>query len=50
MHFNMVQTLSAMICGLILGLLYLQTDSVICCIAAHAGYNMISYFEMFGKD
>ena len=44
LHFNMVQTLSALICGFILGMLYIKTDSVISCIAAHAGYNMISYF------
>lgn len=44
LHFNMVQTLSALICGFLLGLLYIKTDSVISCIAAHAGYNMISYF------
>ncbi len=46
LHFNMVQTLSALICGIILGLLYMRTDSLICCIAAHSGYNMISYFTM----
>ena len=46
LHFNMVQTLSALICGMVLGLLYIRTDSLICCIAAHAGYNMISYFTM----
>lgn len=44
LHFNMVQTLSALICGIVLGSIYLQTGSVLCCIAAHAGYNMISYF------
>ena len=46
LHFNMVQTLSALICGIVLGLLYIQTDSLFCCIAAHAGYNLISYFTM----
>ena len=46
LHFNMVQTLSALICGIILGLLYIRTDSLMCCIAAHAGYNLISYFTM----
>ena len=46
LHFNMVQTFSALICGIVLGLLYVQTDSLICCIAAHAGYNIISYFAM----
>lgn len=50
MHFNMVQTLSALICGFILGLLYIKTDSVICCIAAHAGYNMISYFTTIFRE
>lgn len=44
LHFNMVQTLSALFSGMALGLLYLRTGSVFCCIAAHAGYNMISYF------
>ena len=44
LHFNMVQTLSALICGLVLGVLYLKTRSVTACILAHAGYNMISYF------
>ena len=44
LHFNMVQTLSALLCDILLGLLYLQTGSLLCCITAHAGYNMISYF------
>lgn len=43
MHFNMVQTLSALVCGLILGVLYLKTGSVFCCILAHCGYNLVSY-------
>lgn len=42
LHFNMVQTLSALICGVILGLLYLKTDSLLCCIVTHMGYNLIS--------
>lgn len=46
LHFNMVQTLSALICGIILGLLYIRTGSVVCCITAHAGYNLISYVTM----
>ncbi len=46
LHFNMVQTLSTLICGVVLGLIYLRTGSVVCCITAHAGYNMISYFTM----
>ncbi|HOU96633.1 MAG TPA: type II CAAX endopeptidase family protein [Bacteroidales bacterium] len=44
LHFNMVQTLSAFICGLILGVLYLKTGSILCCMIAHCGYNAISYF------
>ena len=43
LHFNMVQTLSALICGAVLGMLYLHTGSIVCCIAAHMGYNLISY-------
>ncbi|WP_291579730.1 CPBP family intramembrane glutamic endopeptidase [Clostridium sp. UBA6640] len=46
LHFNMVQTLSAFVCGLILGLLYLKTKSILCCIIAHCGYNVISYITM----
>ena len=43
LHFNMVQTFSAFVCGIVLGLLYLQTGSLFCCILTHAGYNLISY-------
>lgn len=43
LHFNMVQTLSAFVCGIILGLLYIKTNSIPCCIIAHCGYNLISY-------
>ena len=43
LHFNMVQSLSALFCGIILGLLYLATGSVLCCILAHSGYNLLSY-------
>ena len=46
LHFNMVQTLSAFICGIVLGLLYLYTDSIFCCILTHVGYNLISYVTM----
>lgn len=46
LHFNMVQTLSAFICGIILGLLYLHTGSLFCCIIAHMGYNLLSYATM----
>lgn len=46
LHFNMVQTFSAFICGIVLGLLYLHTGSIFCCILTHAGYNLISYITM----
>ncbi|MBD5533555.1 MAG: CPBP family intramembrane metalloprotease [Lachnospiraceae bacterium] len=42
LHFNMVQSLSAFLCGIVLGLLYLTTDSVLCCIIAHSIYNILS--------
>lgn len=43
LHFNMVQTLSAVISGLILGLLYAKTNSLSNTILAHALYNTISF-------
>lgn len=46
LHFNLVQTFSAFICGIVLGTLYLQTGSIFCCILTHAGYNFISYITM----
>jgi|MucameStandDraft_1065616.scaffolds.fasta_scaffold25238_4 Predicted metal-dependent membrane protease len=46
LHFNMVQTLSAFVCGIVLGLLYIRTNSVFCCMIAHSGYNLISYVVM----
>lgn len=46
LHFNMVQTLSALVCGIVLGLLYLKTNSIFCCILAHIGYNLISFFVL----
>ncbi len=46
LHFNMVQTISALICGLVLGSLYLQTNSLVCCIITHTGYNLLSYFTI----
>lgn len=49
LHFNFVQTLSALICGLILGLLYINTGSLFCCILAHFLYNSISYFTIILK-
>jgi len=47
LHFNFVQTLSALICGLILGLLYINTKSLFSCILAHFLYNTISYLVIF---
>ena len=46
LHFNMVQTLSALVCGLIIGLIYLRTGSLLCSILTHAGYNLVSYLTM----
>lgn len=46
LHFNMVQTLSAFICGIILGALYIKTGSIFSCILAHSLYNTISFFAM----
>lgn len=46
LHFNMVQTLSAFICGIVLGLLYIKKDSIFCCMLAHCGYNLTSYIVM----
>lgn len=43
LHFNMVQTLSALLCGLALGGLYLTTSSVLCCVVCHCAYNVISF-------
>lgn len=49
LHFNMVQTISAFLAGLVLGLLYLQTGSVLCCILTHSLYNFASYTQSY-KD
>lgn len=43
LHLNTVQTLSAFVCGIVLGLVYLHTGSLICCILAHSGYNLLAY-------
>jgi membrane protease YdiL (CAAX protease family) len=43
-HINIGQILSALIGGLIIALLYLETKSVSCCILTHILYNTISYF------
>lgn len=46
LHFNLTQGISALVCGLALGGLYLYTGSLLCCILAHAGYNLISYLAL----
>lgn len=46
LHFNFVQTMSALISGLILGILYIYTGSLFSCILAHAMYNAFSYFSI----
>ena len=46
LHFNFVQTLSAMICGFILGLIYIMTGSLFCCVLTHSLYNTISYISL----
>lgn len=43
LHFNFAQTLSAFIGGLIIGLLYIKTNSLFCCMLAHVLYNSISH-------
>lgn len=46
LHFNFLQTISAIFCGAILGILYYWTGSLLCVIAAHMLYNGISYFML----
>lgn len=43
LHFNIAQIIPSFICGIILGLIYLYTGSILSCILAHMGYNFISY-------
>lgn len=43
LHFNMVQTLSALVSGFVLGVLFLKTNSLSCTILAHAMYNTMSF-------
>lgn len=50
LHFNMVQTLSAFISGILLGLLYLYTGSILMSILAHSLYNFISFVQMMKAD
>ncbi|EAC7426783.1 CPBP family intramembrane metalloprotease [Listeria monocytogenes] len=44
LHFNMVQTLSAIISGFALGIIYIKTKNLSTCILTHALYNSISFF------
>ena len=46
LHFNFGQTLSAIVSGTIICLLYIKTDSLFCCILAHSLYNSISYIAI----
>lgn len=46
LHFNMVQTLSAFVCGILLGMLYIKTNSIPCCILAHGIYNFVSFVAL----
>lgn len=46
LHFNFVQTISALICGIVLGLLYIKTNSLFCYILTHFIYNTISFFTI----
>lgn len=46
LHFDLTQTLSAAVCGLVLGALYLHSGSLLCCILAHAAYNFVSYLAL----
>ena len=39
LHFNIAQIFPSFICGIILGLIYLYTGSILSCIFAHMGYN-----------
>ena len=49
LHFNLVQTLSALLCGLILGLLFHFSGSLLCCMIAHCGYNLLSFLLLSRK-
>ena len=46
LHFNMVQTLSALVSGCALGILYLKTDSLASTMLAHSLYNLISFLVL----
>lgn len=46
LHFNMVQTLSALVSGFLLGILYIKTGSVVTTILTHALYNLLSFLSL----
>lgn len=50
LHFNMVQTLSAFVAGLVLGILFLKTKSLLCAIFTHSFYNLLSFVVLLGEQ
>lgn len=50
LHFNYVQTISALMMGLILGIVHLKSDSLLACIGIHAAYNLLSYIQILFID
>ena len=44
LHFNMVQTLPALVSGFLFGLLYIKTESVVTTILAHGLYNLLAFY------
>lgn len=50
LHFNMVQTLSAFVAGLVLGILFLKTESLLCAIFTHSFYNLLSFVVLLGEQ
>lgn len=46
MHMNVMQAITALVPGFVLGHLYLHTGSLLSCILMHAMYNAVSFFAM----
>lgn len=46
LHFNFVQTLSAALCGLVLGIIYEKTRAVRYSILTHLAYNLMAYLAL----
>lgn len=46
LHFNKVQTISAIVAGLVLGIVYVLSGNILLVILAHSFYNFISFIEM----